>query len=101
MIIFNITFLVSEQQISKWLKWIKEEHIPYMLSDNSLISPQIAKVISQEEQDGVSYSVQYKTESIANLNEWYAKYGYGMEESCVKTFGESVLFFSTILEVIE
>ncbi|GAB1415688.1 DUF4286 family protein [Paludibacter sp.] len=84
------------------MKWVKEEHVPFMLKGDTFSTPQIAKVLShQDEQDGISYSVQYRADSTTKLNEWYEKNGHAMEDGCIKNFGESVLFFPTILEIIE
>ena len=50
MLIFNTTFLVSDKVHGPWLKWVREQHIPFMLESDLFSKPQVAKVLSVEEQ---------------------------------------------------
>jgi hypothetical protein len=100
MLIFNITFLVSVNASEKWLKWVKAEHIPFMIATGYFSKPQLAKVLNDHGQDGTSYSVQYHIAGTADLNEWHRLYAEKMQQDCTASFGQEVLFFTTALELL-
>lgn len=100
MLIYNITFLVSERMEKKWLVWVKEEHIPFMISSGQLTDPQLARILADTGQEGISYSIQFKVENMEVLKDWHHKFSDTFNIQCEKHFGQEVLFFSTVLELI-
>ena len=54
MLIFNTTYLVSDKAHGPWLKWIREQHIPFMLDSSYFSNPQVARVITSDKEDGTS-----------------------------------------------
>lgn len=100
MLIFNITFLVSENTSEKWLNWVKGEHIPFMIATGFFSKPQLAKVLNDHGQDGTSYSVQYHIASNTDLEEWHRLHAEKMQQDCNAIFGQDVLFFTTALQLL-
>ena len=49
MLIFNTTFLVSDKVHGVWLKWVHEQHIPFMLETTFFSKPQVAKILTNED----------------------------------------------------
>lgn len=101
MLIFNTTYLVSDKMHGVWLKWVREQHIPSLLQSGFFTAPQVAKVMSAEEQDGTSYSVQFKVEDIVALENWHLQYAKAFEQDVQQRFGAEVIFFATVLELIQ
>ena len=99
MLIFNITFLVSDNVLDKWLNWVSNQHIPFMVSTGFFTKPQLAKVLGDHGQDGTSYSVQFHTNAV-QLDEWHQLYAEEMQQECMTNFGQEVLFFTTALELL-
>ena len=58
MILYNVTVSINYDVNESWLKWMKETHIPNVLSTGLFIENKIAK-IHAEEDGGISYSIQY------------------------------------------
>lgn len=101
MIIFNTTYLVSDKMYGKWFKWLREEHIPDMLATGFFDRPQVAKVLTADvEQEGSSYSVQFHTEDVASLEAWNREYGDAFASRFAGLFGDEVLCFSSVLEIV-
>lgn len=100
MLIFNTTFLVSDKVHGAWLKWINEKHIPYMLESQLFSQPQVAKVLTNEEQEGTSFSVQFHVQDMETLFEWNKKYGADFQTIFSQKFGSEALFFTTVLELL-
>ena len=100
MLIFNTTYLVSDSAIADWLKWIPEHLIPFMLKFKPFSNPQVAKILSNQEQEGTSFSVQFHIRDMETLSIWNEKYGLVFQENCAQRFGNEVIFFTTVLEII-
>ena len=100
MLIFNITFLVSDNASEKWLDWVNMQHIPFMISSGYFTKPQLAKVLNDHGQDGTSYSVQYQIASAIKLEEWHRLFAEKLQQECTSNFGQEVLFFTTALELL-
>ena len=101
MLIFNTTFVVTDRLYGPWLKWVKEEHIPFMLSSDMFSKPQVAKVYTQENQDGTSYSIQFHVADLLTLENWHIAHAKKFEQNFANKFGTEIVFFATILEILE
>ncbi len=100
MFIYNTTYLVPDRQYGIWVKWVREQHIPKM-AKAGFLKPQLARVLTTDpEQEGSSVSVQFQIESIEQINEWYEAEGASVQQELSAMFGEEVLSFSTVLEII-
>jgi len=98
--IFNITYLVSDKVHDSWLEWIREEHIPFMLGSEYFTQPQVARVITSAKEEGTSFSVQFHVHDMHTLKLWNKEYSLLFKENCSRKFGDEVLFFTTVLELI-
>lgn len=100
MLIFNTTYLVSDNMLSHWLTWVREEHIPFMLGSGYLTKPQVARVITSE-QEGTSFSVQFHVDDMATLKLWNREFSAAFKENCSREFGTEVVFFTTVLKLVD
>ena len=101
MLIFNTTYLVSDEVHDAFRMWVQEEHIPFMLQFKLFSHPQVAKVIADPGQDGTSYSVQFHVHDMETLKLWKERYGFSFQENCAHKFGTEAIFFSTVLELVD
>ncbi len=100
MYIYNTTYLVDRDVFSEWIKWVKSVHISDM-TRMGFSSPQISKVLTTDtEQKELSFSVQFKIESMEKLNDWQERYSDILKKDIYHRFGEKVLPFDTVLEII-
>ena len=100
MLIFNTTFLVSDKAHGAWLKWVHEQHIPFMLESEFFSKPQVAKILTNDEQEGTSFSLQFHVQDMETLHIWNERYSAAFQEKFSSQFGTEALFFTTILELI-
>lgn len=99
MIIYNVTNNVHEDIHDKWLKWMKEEHIPDMLKTGKFTKALMTRVMVQEPMGGITYSIQYTSESKEMLERYYKENAPELRLK-TKMFGDKVVSFRTELEVI-
>lgn len=100
MIIYNVTTNIHESVHDQWMIWMQHKHIPEMLATGRFSSAKMARVLIDEEMGGVTYSVQYTTDSREILQQYYQKEAPALREEGEKLFGDKMLSFRTELEVI-
>ena len=99
MYIYNVTINIDESVHQPWLNWMKTEHIPEMLDTGKFTQALMTKVDVQEELAGCTYSVQYRTDSKATLEKYYAEDAERLRSQS-KPFEGKFVAFRTELEVI-
>ena len=101
MLIFNTTYLVSDKVHNIWLQWIREEHVPFMLESTYFSQPQVTRIITSAEQDGTSFSVQFHVRDMSTLRRWNQEFNAAFKANCSEKFGTEVIFFTTVMEIID
>ncbi|WP_027137919.1 DUF4286 family protein [Gaetbulibacter saemankumensis] len=100
MYIYNVTLNIDESIHEEWLEWIKE-HIPQVLSTGKFEKATLTRVLVEEEMGGVTYSVQYKTNSRESLDAYYKEDADRLRNEGLKRFADKVLSFRTELQIID
>ncbi len=101
MLIFNTTYQVTSNHTENWIQWIKTEHIPFMMKSDVFLEPQISKIVGSEDESGTSFSVQFKVDNMDTLILWHKQYATEFQDIASAKFGTEVVFFSTVLELID
>lgn len=99
MYIYNVTINIDESIHDPWLQWMKTEHIPAMLKTGKFSKALMTKVHVEEDIEGVTYSVQYRTDSKATLEKYYQEDAETLRSQS-KVFEGKFIAFRTELEVI-
>lgn len=100
MIIFNTTFHIDDSIHDDCLDYIKNVYIPKSLEDELLEQPSLSKIESQHKERGVNYALQFKSNSVDELNEWKERVGEGLQVELSNKYGDKVMGFVTLLEEI-
>ncbi|MEM7187020.1 MAG: DUF4286 family protein [Bacteroidota bacterium] len=99
MYIYNVTINIDESVHDAWLAWMQDEHIPAMLATGKFTNALMTRVQVEEEMGGITYSVQYRTDSKATLERYYAE-DAGTLRAQSKPFEGKFVAFRTELEVV-
>lgn len=99
MYIYNVTINIDQSIHDSWLQWMQQEHIPAMLDTGKFSKALMTKVNVEEEMGGITYSVQYTTDSKATLEKYYAEDAPTLRAQS-KPFEGKFVAFRTELEVI-
>jgi len=100
MFIYNITVNIDESKHKEWLNWMKETHIPAMLATGKFSRAKMSRVLINEEMGGITYSIQYTTDSYETLQKYYDEDASKLREESLKLFKDKFVAFRTELEVI-
>jgi len=100
MYIYNVTINVEEIIHDSWIKWMQEKHIPEMLSLGKFSKALMTRVVVEEKMGGITYSVQYTTDSKDTLEKYYKEDAEKMRQEGVQLFKGKFVAFRTELEVV-
>ena len=101
MLIYNVTAHVEPSIEQKWLKWMKQEHIPEMLGTNKFTKTKIFKIITDQDTGGISYAVQYYCDNREQYESYLKEDAQSLRDKVKDKFGENILFFRTELQLIQ
>ncbi|MEH6513721.1 MAG: DUF4286 family protein [Maribacter arcticus] len=101
MYIYNVTTNIEETSHDAWVKWMKEIHIPEVLSTGKFLSAKFTKVLIEEDMGGFTYSVQYTVKDKATLERYYEEDAPKLIESIQRNFAGKLVSFKTELEVVD
>ena len=99
MYIYNVTINIEETVHDSWLHWLQTEHIPAMLNTGKFSKALLTKVQVEEDMGGITYSVQYRTDSKATLEKYYKEDADRLRAES-KAFEGKFIAFRTELEVV-
>lgn len=100
MILYNVTINIHESVHDQWMHWMQNKHIADVLATGKFTSARMVKVLVEEEMGGVTYSIQYTTDSKETLERYYTEDAPRLREEGLQLFGDKMLAFRTELEVI-
>jgi hypothetical protein len=100
MFLYNVTVGIDKDVELEWLDWMKSEHIPKVLETGMFVGYKIYKVLHDQAEDSVSYSVQYFAETINHVTEYFDKFAPTLIEIHRARFQDKHVAFMTLLEEI-
>lgn len=100
MIIYNVTTKVTHQINEAWLRWMKQEHIPAIMDTGLFHDFRVSRLLEQDEQDGVTYSIQYFTDTLENYQTYLAEHSPRLRQQSYEQFGSQFVAFTTVMQVV-
>ena len=99
MIVYNVTVKVDHSIHDEWLSYMKEGHIQDVLNTGLFTSCRMCKLLGQNEEDGVDYTLQYTCESMKNLHQYQVQFASKLQQEHINKFGDKALAFRTMMEI--
>jgi hypothetical protein len=100
MFIYNVTIKIDWTIHEEWRLWLVEENIPGMMETGCFLNYQLVKILEVDEVDGPTYAIQYYVEEIVDYERFIIEYGQRFASRSRLKWGEQMLQFSTLMEVI-
>lgn len=100
MLIYNVTVHVEAAIENQWLEYMLNTHIPDVMATGCFLGARICKLISDQDQGGISYSIQYTIEKEENWNAYQHQFAPKLQSEHIQKFGNQCLAFRTQMEVI-
>ncbi|MTI20058.1 DUF4286 family protein [Fulvivirga sp. RKSG066] len=67
MVLYNVTVGIDKDIEAEWVEWIKEKHIPDVMATKMFVEYKMFKVLNQDEEESISYSIQYFAKTIEDV----------------------------------
>ena len=100
MFLYNVTVGIDKDVEQEWLQWMKDEHIPNVMDTGMFVEYRIYKVLHDQEEGSVSYSVQYFAKTINHVTLYFEKFAPALLEQHRTRFRDKHVAFMTLLEEI-
>ncbi|WP_321517982.1 DUF4286 family protein [uncultured Bacteroides sp.] len=101
MLVYNTTYNIDEEVLSNFLIWLHEVYVPEVEKNGILVKPRLLRVLSHRDENTECFSLQWEVESSALLHRWHLEIGGKLNNELLKMFGNKVVGFPTLLEVME
>ncbi len=100
MVLYNVTVGIDPDIEKEWLEWMKSAHIPAVMATDMFKEFKIFKVLSQEEEETVSYSVQYFAEHVDMVVKYLNEFAPPLVEEHRQRYQNKHVAFRTLLEQV-
>ncbi|MEO6718731.1 MAG: DUF4286 family protein [Ferruginibacter sp.] len=100
MIIYNVTIKVDISIQDEWLTWLKEEHVPLVLSTGCFTGATISRLLEVDDVEGPTYTIQYHAESKALYNRFIENYATDMRQKSFDRWGNRFIAFRSVMQVV-
>lgn len=79
---------------------MKEEHTTDMMNTGLFSDYRLCRLMEQDEHDGVTFVVQYHSDSIENYQSYIKEHAERMRKKGLDKFGNKCAAFRTVMEMI-
>lgn len=100
MVIYNVTVGIDRDIEREWLSWMKGEHIPKVMNCGIFSDYNIFKVLSHEEEATVSYSIQYRANSVDDVSNYLENFAPPLVEEHRERYKDRHVAFRSLLEAV-
>jgi hypothetical protein len=100
MIVYNVTTKVSHAIAADWLAWMKTEHIPDLVNTGCFTHAVILHLLESDDEEGITYAVQYHAESRALYNRYMDQFSAEMRKKALDKWGDKIISFRTLMQLV-
>lgn len=101
MLIYHVTIKIDRSLAQEWLDWMQTVHIPEVMQSGCFQSHRLAKMQSaDDEEDGVTFSVQYLCPDQSTLDHYLKVHAPGLQLSHTNRYQGHFVAYRTVHEVI-
>lgn len=100
MIVYNVTINIDADAHDEWLAWMKDEHIPEVMSTGLFTDSRMMKVLADDD-GGITYAIQYTAADMAHYERYRAEHAPRLQAKTQERYGGRFVAFRTLLEVVQ
>lgn len=100
MFLYNVTVGIDPSIETEWIQWMKTKHIPDVLNTGMFAEYKMYKVLHDNNDGTISYSVQYFADSLDKVLQYLETYAPAMVEEHMAKFRDKHVAFRTLLEEV-
>jgi hypothetical protein len=100
MILYNITFNLSQDIEEDFLSWMKETHIPEVLGTGNFSSHAFYRLVHHSEDGSVNYCIQYFTDTMVKMLDYEKTHAPSLRAKTQARYQDKAIAFRTLLETV-
>ncbi|MDB5209742.1 MAG: hypothetical protein JWQ30_569 [Sediminibacterium sp.] len=100
MIVYNVTLKINESIHTDWLQWMKEKHIPEVMSKNCFTEYRIVRLLDIDDSEGPTYAVQYSANTKEDYDRYIEVYSPALRKNLIDKWGNNFIAFRSLMEVV-
>ena len=100
MLLYNVTVGVDKDAEEEWLQYMREKHIKDVLKTGLFVESKMYRVLHDQEDGSISYSVQYFARSIEDVQKYLEVFAPALIEEHRKKFHNRHVAFMTLLDEV-
>jgi hypothetical protein len=100
MLLYNVTVGIDKDAEEEWLRYMKEKHIQDVLNTGLFVESKMYKVLHDQDDGTISYSIQYFARSIEDVQQYLEVFAPVLIEQHRKKFEHKHIAFRTLLEEV-
>jgi len=100
MVLYNVTIKVEKDIVAEWVSWMKDEHIPDLMSTGLFIDAKLFRLLDVDEHDGITYAAQYFCNSMTEYERYIDEHAQTMRNRGIERFPDKFVAFRTIMEKV-
>ena len=101
MYLYNITYLVSHDIEQDWMRWMKELHVPEMLSTELFTHYRIMRLIEVDQTEGITYAFFFFIEKSIDYKKYISDFAPALRQKATEKWGDQVVAFRTLMETVQ
>jgi hypothetical protein len=100
MLLYNVTVGIDKEVEREWLHWMKTEHIPEVMRTKLFTDYKMYKVLHDEDDGTISYSIQYFAQTLDQVTLYFEKFAPSLLEKLRLRFKDKHVAFMTLLDEV-
>lgn len=100
MLLYNVTVGIDRDSEEEWLQFMREKHIQAVLDTGLFTGYKFYKVLHDQDDGTISYSVQYFAKTIEDVQQYLETFAPALIEEHRKRFNNRHVAFRTLLEEV-
>lgn len=100
MLLYNVTVGIDRDSEEEWLQYMREKHIQAVLDTGLFTGYKLYKVLHDQDEDTISYSVQYFANTIEDVQQYLETFAPALIEEHRQRFNNRHVAFRTLLEEV-
>lgn len=101
MIIYNVTVNIDNAVADDWLTWMREVHVPEVMSTGMFLKNNIYRVMADDDSGGQTYSIQYTCKNMETYEHYRSTFAPTLQADHANRYKDKFVAFRTLLEVID
>ena len=99
-ILYNVTVKVDHEIHNDWLHWMKRVHVPAVMETGMFIEYKICRLLGVDEEDGITYAVQYLCPNMTTYQLYQKKHAYDLQKDHTERYEGKFVAFRTLMKVV-